>query len=192
VESWIECPECQQRFAYRFSPLLLVSGPSGSGKSAIYERLVGRVSECLMVEYDALLMKGIDLSDEWRYFRDIWLRLAHSLAQDGKPVVLFGANPPHGWDDLPQRCWVGPMHHLALVCDRDTLKARLAARPAWRGCDEAFIAEMLKYNAWLQTEASSEVPGLELLDTSKQGIAETEDAVRSWIVRQVQAVASQA
>src|SRR5207302_10470817 len=133
------------------------------------------------VEADTLLMEGVDVSDSWRLFMNIWVRLAHHLAQNGRPVVVFGLNLLPADERAPELRFVGRAHYLALVCDEDESAARLKARPRWRASStEEFVARMLDYNAWLKENAGQTEPAIELLDTTTLSHADSAAAVADW------------
>jgi hypothetical protein len=73
------------------------------------------------------------------------------------------------------------VHYLALTCRAGVLAARLRARPAWREWDEPRIAETLDYAAWLEDNAATLDPPVELLDTTERSIDETAAAVHEWL-----------
>jgi len=84
-------------------------------------------------------------------------------------------------EPLPERALFRDVHYLALTCRADVLAARLRARPAWREWDEPRIAEMLEYAAWLERDAATLEPPVELLDTTEHSIEETAAAVCGWL-----------
>ena len=52
---------------------------------------------------------------------------------------------------------------------------------AWREWDEPRIVEMLEYAAWLERNAATLDPPVELLDTTERSIEETAAAVCEWL-----------
>ena len=51
----------------------------------------------------------------------------------------------------------------------------------WREWDEPRIVEMLDYAAWLERNAATLDPPVELLDTTERSIEETAAAVCGWL-----------
>lgn len=178
------CPACGERHRFRQLPLLLVCGPSGGGKTAVLDALLGKLTAAVLLEGDLLWRDSFNSPDDnFRDFFETWLRLAKNINQSGRPAVLFnaGAIPPN-IEPCIERRYFDNSHYLALVCDDDALVQRLRARPAWRATDdEAFIAAQLAFNHWLKAEGPAANPAISLLDTTRAGRAETAAAVAAWI-----------
>ena len=116
----VECPECGAETGWRFRPLLLVGGASGTGKSAICRHLSLNGCGGIPLEADILWNPYFDRPDErYRAFFDTWLRLAKNIAQCGEPVVLFGAGfaVPENIKCLVERRYFSRAHYLALVSE---------------------------------------------------------------------------
>src|SRR4051794_4527343 len=87
-------------------PLLFVTGASGAGKTTLYEALVGKTHEALLIDAD--LLWGVnpahdDPSSGYRQFRGLVLHLAERLAKNGKPVVVEGSCMPEQYESLGER-----------------------------------------------------------------------------------------
>ena len=178
------CPACGARRPFVQLPLFLVGGASGAGKTAVLHSLLGRVPEGVLLEGDLLWRPEFNQpADNYRDFYETWLRLAKSIGQSGRPVVLFNAGAiPQNVEPCVERRYFAEIHYLALVCDDALLAERLEARPSWRESSGAdFIAAQQAYNRWLQENATTTDPPITLLDTSAASVAETATAVRRWI-----------
>jgi predicted ATPase len=69
-------------------PLFVVTGASGTGKSAIVDGLRRRLPHCEVFETD-LILQVAELG--WDKWQDTWLLLAHGIALNGRATVLCGS-----------------------------------------------------------------------------------------------------
>jgi hypothetical protein len=177
------CPECGYAQPFLRLPLFVITGASGAGKTAACLGVVGRLRGCVALETDILWGPEWDTpADGYRRYRATWLRLALNIGQSGRPVALFGTALPAQFEPLMERRYFAAIHYLALVCDAATLRARLEARPAWRGSGAPeFVARMVAFNDWLRRHAATTDPPMALYDSSGRSASETADAVAAWI-----------
>jgi gluconate kinase len=169
----IACPRCGHEETWRRLPFFSITGPSGSGKSALVRRLWRLLPECVVFEGDILWH-----DDYWgarQTFKDRWLRVAGQASQTEHPVVVCTAAMPEDWES-PFAVLVGEIHMLALVCAEEELLARLAARARPRG-DQAppdFLEQTVNFNRVLRER-------LEHVDTSLLDEDDTAARVAAWI-----------
>ena len=177
------CPECGYPHPFLRLPLLVVSGASGAGKSAVCQRLSGRVTEAVLLDSDILWRPEFNTPENnYRDFFETWLRVCKNISQSGRPVVLFGAGVgvPANLESCIERRYFARIHYLALVCSAEALVARLRSRPAWRGSGEmAYLEEHQRFNAWFSSYAGQ--PPMTLLDTTQASLEETALQVAAWI-----------
>jgi hypothetical protein len=89
------CPCCGYAHPFLQLPLFLITGPSGAGKTTICLELVPLLRECVILESD-ILWGAVPATPEnnYRYYRNLWLRVAKNVGQSGRPVVLCGTAIP--------------------------------------------------------------------------------------------------
>src|SRR5215475_13332482 len=89
-----QCPVCGSRQdGVARAPLFVVTGASGSGKTAILAPLAAALaSDCVAFDADMLLDAAGALSRgqpiDWPAFHAALLAVAHGIAQSGRPTVL--------------------------------------------------------------------------------------------------------
>ena len=179
------CPLCGHRHPFRKLPLLVVSGASGAGKSAVLRRLAGRIDRAVLLDSDILWRSEFNQPEEnYSGFLETWLRMCKNVSQSGRPVVLFGAGVgvPANLEACVERRYMADVHILALVCDDEVLAERLRSRPEWRKSgDPSFVAEQILFNRWFRDHGGGAERGIELLDTTGVPVEETARCVAAWI-----------
>ena len=185
--SAVLCPHCGSRRAFRRLPLFVVTGASGVGKSTILETIwqamTSKVEDVVCLEADTLWGRvPADSADKYSSYWNTWLDLAVAVHQSGRPVALFGTTVPENMESCLARPLVREIHYLALVLESAELERRLRARPAWRGSStDAFVREMLEFNAWLRANAGLTTPPMTLLDVTGMSVTETGKHVVRWV-----------
>ncbi len=181
------CPDCGHRHRFVYSPLLIVSGASGAGKSRVCSLLTGVVTRAVLLDTDILWRREFnDPATKYRDFFETWLRVARNIAQSRRPLVLFGAGfgVPDNIEPCIERRYFSTVHYLALTCTDDDLRDRLHARPEWRDAGKAaFVAEQLRFNGWFKNYAA--MPSIDILDTSSAAPERTAQQVEAWILERI-------
>lgn len=170
---------------YKQLPLLIVSGASGAGKSAVYQSLLGRINEVVMLEGDLIWRPEFDTPEtKYRDFFETWLRICRDISQSGRPVAMFnaGMGVPENIEPCAGRQYFSKVYYLALICEDDVLADRLCQRPERRNCsDSEYIKGQIQFNQWLKNEGPQVEPPVELIDTTGIALEETAKQVASWI-----------
>lgn len=176
------CQSCGAGASFRRLPLFVMTGPGGAGKTATCRLLTRNQSDCIVLESD-ILWGSIDMSgaDSVQRYWDAWLRLAMNIHQAGRPVLLCGTLVPSVIESLPSRAYLAETHYMALTCDDAELERRLRARPAWRGCDDTFIAEHVKFSQWFRSKSDPDQLPITLIDTTRATVDESAALVRRWV-----------
>jgi 2-phosphoglycerate kinase len=177
------CPFCHYAHQFLQQPLFIITGASGAGKSTACLALVPILKECVVMESDILWgVIQATPEDDYRGYRNTWLRVAKNIGQSGKPVVLCGTAVPEQFEACSERRYFSTLHYLAMVCDDEVLVERLRHRPAWRQSDStAFVERMLEFNRWLREHTDKTDPPMTLNDTSHRSLGETVEEVAYWI-----------
>ncbi len=170
------CPRCGSAEQARTAPLFVVTGASGSGKTAIFPHLVDALPDYAVFDVDWLIDPLGRMRDgrpmDWDNFRDTWLSVAHGIAQSGRSTVLLGPFLRTQLDPLPARQWVGPIHVAVLDCADAARRVRLECRPPWR---ERKIDEHIDFARHLRAAADI------VVRTDDVGPSETAAEVAAWV-----------
>ena len=160
-------------------PLFIITGASCAGKSTMCEILFQNEKEYIVMESDILWNQTFDTpDDDYRAFRETWMRVCKSISQIGMPVVLCGCAVPKQFETLDERASFTEIHYLAVVCDDDVLKKRLAARHV---TDERWIESAIEFNSWLKGHARDTDPPIYLLDNSRMSPERAAEVADKWI-----------
>jgi hypothetical protein len=183
------CPGCGRAHdAAALGPLFVVTGASGSGKTAVFAPLARRLrGRCVTFDGDLLMDAAGALSNgqpiNWPAFRDAWLAVAHGVAQSGMPAVLLAPFIPDHLQGLAARRWVGDIHFLVLDCPDELRRARIGARPRWRSRD---TEEQIEFGRWLRRNITDRI------DTSSGTPDDIAEGISAWIERHLSGQASAA
>ena len=177
------CPNCEYQHKFLRLPLFVITGASCGGKSTTCLALAARTNDFVVMDCDILFHTAFnEPGDNYRTFRDTWLRVCKNISQAGKPVILCGSSIPEQYEQCVERRYFSTIHYLALVCTDEVLESRLQSRPEWRACsDDEHINRHLAFNRWLKENARSTQPPMSLLDTSEITVDESVEGVENWI-----------
>lgn len=183
------CPGCGYKHLFKQLPLLLVSGASGVGKSAVLQQLLGTITTAVLLDSDILWREEFNQPENnYRNYFETWLRISKNISQSSIPVVLFGAGigVPENIEQCVERRYFSDTYYLALVCEDVVLSERLMSRPDWRETsDPEYIKAQIKYNNWFKENHNKVDPPIDLLDTTTVPVQETSDKVNAWIQEKI-------
>lgn len=172
----MRCPLCDHVDPQRIVPLYIVTGASGVGKTAVVDLL-----RPLLPDWEVFDTDIIHAAD-WQQHRSNWLRLAHTIAQNGRYTLLCGTLLPQDIDRCDHRPFFSRVCYLNLHCDDAVRAQRLLARPAWRQAGSAeFIERHRQFAQWLLDHATTDFdPPMPTVDTTHATPLETAKQIQQW------------
>lgn len=176
------CPTCGFAIEFLSLPLFVVIGASGAGKTTAALAMAKASHDFVVLDQDILWNDSFNAPENnYRQFRNTWLRMVKNIHQAGRSVVLFGSAIPEQYETCAERRYLGYIHYVALVCESSELERRLRARPQWRksGTEEN-VREMVSFNTWLEKNASKTAPPMSVIDTTRLSVSQTAEAILSW------------
>lgn len=181
------CPNCGHAHKFTQLPLFIITGASGVGKTSICIALTNILSEAIVLEGDILWRNEFNNPDnDYREYRDMWLRVCKNISQSGKPVVLCGSAIPEQFENCTERRYFSNLHYLALVCEDGMLSNRLKARPNWRESgSEEFIKGHIQFNNWFKQNGDKITPRIDTLDTTFDSVEATAEKIKTWILEKL-------
>lgn len=181
----VVCPACGHAEPFRRSPLLLVGGASGVGKSTVRRALLGRVDEAVLLDVDAMWEPAFGEVVEAFDYNDFALRRCKQVARSGRPPVLFGAEPglPAVVETSVERRYFSATRHLALICDDEVLAERLRGRPNWPDSAGEWTAvdDQVALNRCYRRLGAEAASPIETVDVTGRGVEAVAVDVHDWI-----------
>jgi broad-specificity NMP kinase len=179
------CTHCGYSQEIKRMPLFIITGASGAGKSTISAQLFQKEKDYIVMESDILWNNYYNTPENnYREFREVWLRMCKNISQAGKPVVLCGCAVPEQYENCLERRYFSQIHYIAVVCDEDVLYKRLTNNRGYSEQDE-YVKASLSFNTWLKENADKTEPKMQLLDNSQLTVDEAAKAVDNWIYERI-------
>ena len=176
----MSCPNCGALYPLKRSPLFLVTGASGVGKSSACAELYKNETDYVVLESDILWFDFFNTpQDNYRLYREVWLRLCKNISQAGKPVVLCGCCSPDQMECCIERRYFTTLYYLACVCEEDVLEQRMREGRGIR--EESQIKSSLAYNRWFIEHGAEQLPPITLLDTTSLTPAQAAVKIDHWV-----------
>jgi|GEM_PF-157516 len=165
-------------------PLFLVTGASGTGKSAAALHLQRLLPECDVFDMDIMLDER-----DWKISHRNWMRIAKSLTGQGRHVVLCGTTLPEHFAGYEEMAAFSTVYYLNLHCEDAVRDARLAAR----GWPERAIGDHRQFARWLLANAETAFdPPLETIDTGKNPPEAVAELIQQWVLARIGVVGGKA
>ena len=161
-------------------PLFIITGASGVGKSTISEILFQKEEKYIVLESDILWNDLYNTpDDDYKDYRELWLKLCSNISQIGLPVVLCGCAVPKQFENCYHRSSFSTIHYMTLVCDNMILEQQMVEG---RGInDPNWIKGAKEFNQWLKENAKMTKPQMELLDITDLEPEESATIIDKWI-----------
>jgi hypothetical protein len=178
-------PLCGDERPFVRSPLLVITGTVGIGKSVLCARLAGTIPGAVLLDSDIFAEEFVSVVSPEPDYQAFWrslMRLAHELAQNRVTVVFFAPMlPEQALANIDALGYFDSVRFLCLTCSPDVLRARITRREpqaldarirVWAEFDAALVAAVRK------------LPMATVLDGGRP-INEVEHDVRLWIRAQL-------
>lgn len=171
-----QCATCGDTNVRTVQPMVVVTGASGVGKTSVIQPLQTRLTECVVLDKDAMWAAS------WDQAYNNFFRIASAVAQAGRVTVVVGTILPEMIDHLSDRDLVGEIHYANLHCDDHTREHRLLTRRTWDVPGPEFIADHLRFAHWLVEHAETDfTPPMPVFDTSTATPDEVATRVATWV-----------
>jgi hypothetical protein len=84
------------------------------------------LSDAIVMESDILWRNEFNHPEnDYREYREMWLRLCENISQAGKPAVLCGSALPSQFENCKERRYFSQMHYLAITCNDELLRENI-------------------------------------------------------------------
>lgn len=120
------------------------------------------------------------LGHDWEKIRNIWLRVARSIAQSGRMTIICGTMMPWDIEKCADYPFFKHVYYLNLHCDEETREKRLRERN-W---SEEEIQNHKNF-AKRMLEIADEVydPPMPTIDTTDTDVAEVASRIKEWVLQ---------
>ena len=163
-------------------PLFIITGASGVGKSTACEVLFQNESEYIVLESDLLWHDVYNEPDEnYRKYRELWLRVCANISQIGKPIILCGCAVPEQFDVCEEKELFTKIYYLAIVCDDVILENRM--KEGRKITDINWIKSSIDFNKWIKE--NSEKQNMYIVDGSELSPEQTAEIIDKWIIEKI-------
>lgn len=156
----------------KINKLFIITGASCIGKSATCEIMFKKEKDYIVMESDLLWSEVYNTpEDNYRLYRELWLRVCSNISQIGMPVVLCGCVTPEQFEVCNARKYFSEIVYIAIVAEENELIKRM--KYGRNITDENWISSSIQFNEWLKSNATKIKPNILLIDNSFIGLDET-------------------
>jgi RNase adaptor protein for sRNA GlmZ degradation len=161
--------------------LFLVSGSSGSGKSAVGRILVERMEGLALLDFDDVPRPAQPTPERWAELLEQLLQRAVKLQADGRDSLLLGWTPLGQLLASPASRELDGVAACLLDCDDETRRERLERRTAegWPAPTPAQVEEFMDFARWLRDDYAGR--DALVVETSNLTVEEVADRLDDWI-----------
>jgi hypothetical protein len=168
------CTDCGAVDVIPTSTTFVVTGASGSGKTAVAAQLHALLPSAVVVDTDNFL-SAPQFGHE--AYVTALLQVAYTVIQGGRTPVLCGTLMPEALDAATGRDLLGDIVFINLDCSDAERGARLRSRPPWRkSSSESVIADHISFAAQLRCR-----PDMTSVDTTGSTDAESAQRVAQMV-----------
>ena len=175
------CNQCGHKRTLVLSDLFLVFGPSGAGKTSLWNHILTRPDRPDLIYLNSDILWS--LHNHMGNYVDYWLYISANIAQCDHPVVLHAGFNPADLEKSRLRDLFRKIHSIALSCSDEELERRLLSRPPSRASSKPpFITKMKMWNQTIRERATSSTEeAYEMLDTTGKSLDQTCSEFIQWL-----------
>jgi predicted ABC-type ATPase len=152
--------------------LFIITGASCIGKSTASEILFKNEKDYIVMESDLLWSDVYNTPENnYRAYRELWIRICSNISQIGMPVVLCGCATPEQFEVCDARKYFTEIIYIAIVAEENELINRMMCGRAVN--DENWIKSSVHFNEWLKNNAAKTTPNIILVDNTRISPEET-------------------
>ena len=180
TEQQIRCPKCGNTWSFIRSPLFILTGCSGVGKTTTGIQIMKNTTDVVVLDADMfyIIMPGETTEDNYAQIEQIQ-SLSKNIMQSGKPVLWTMAGNLDKLHHTYYRRFFSEIYCLALVCDEEALRKRMTEG---RGItDQDWIQSSVDYNNYFKTHTSLEDTQFEVFDITGKTVEEVAKYVVAWM-----------
>ncbi len=164
--------------------LFIITGASCIGKSTACEILFKNEKDYIVMESDLLWSDNYNSpEDNYRAYRELWMRVCSNISQIGLPVVLCGCATPEQFEVCDARKYFSEIIYIAVVAEKETLIDRM--KNGRNVSDEKWINSSVSFNEWLKSNAEKTTPQMILVDNTYLSPDETAEKIEEEIMKKI-------